>query len=156
MCPTFTDDDVGKRVERANGTAIGTVAAVDGDTAHVETEPGVTDAIKAALGWESDREDTVPLDGSTVREITDDAIRLEENRAPDDGTAEGGHDSVVEQHEGAGERDVGAGPATVDEGDEGRAETEGDSGAARRTDAEETPPEGDQTVTEERGEKEDR
>lgn len=77
MTAAFSDDDVGKRVENANGDEIGIVATVESDTAHVETEPGIVDTIRATLGWEGGREDAVPLGESAVCEITDDAAHLE-------------------------------------------------------------------------------
>lgn len=77
MSVTFTEDDVGKTVENADGEEVGIVAAIERETAHVEPNPGILDSIRAALGWESDTSDTVPLDEDAVREVTDDVVRLE-------------------------------------------------------------------------------
>ncbi|EMA37825.1 glycosyltransferase [Halobiforma nitratireducens] len=72
---TFTVDDVGKPVESASGDILGTIVDVDDETASVEPDPDVVDSGRAVLGWESD--DVIPLAADAVREITDDAVRLE-------------------------------------------------------------------------------
>lgn len=150
MCATFSEDDVGKRVENEEGRAIGVVAATDGTTAYVEPEPGLTDSIKATLGWEGDADDAVPIDGSIVGEITDDAIRLTADRSAGSDSAEGGHDPVIERTEGAGERDVSpAAEEAAGENGERRDESDGESEAGR-------PPDGERTVTDERGHGDDR
>lgn len=77
MRATFSDDDVGKRVENANATEVGVVVSVDERTAYVDPDPDLTDSIRAALGWEVDHEDAAPLDADSVREITDQVVRLE-------------------------------------------------------------------------------
>lgn len=77
MRETFSDDDVGKRVENANATEVGVVVSVDERTAYVDPDPDLTDSIRVALGWEVDREDAAPLDADSVREITDQVVRLE-------------------------------------------------------------------------------
>lgn len=77
MTQSFTDDDLEKRVENANGELIGTVTAVEGDTARVEPSAGVMDSIRAALGWERAHEDTVLVHADAIGERSDDVIRLE-------------------------------------------------------------------------------
>lgn len=77
MSPQFTDDDIGKRVVNADGDEVGMVAAVEHGTAHVEPDPGITDSIKATLGWSDSGEDTYPLQEEAVRRVTDDEIHLE-------------------------------------------------------------------------------
>lgn len=77
MRETFSDDDVGKRVENANATEVGVVVSVDERTAYVDPDPDLADSIRVALGWEVDREDAAPLDADSVREITDQVVRLE-------------------------------------------------------------------------------
>ncbi|TYL39356.1 hypothetical protein CV102_08785 [Natronococcus pandeyae] len=76
MSAQFTDDDLEKTVENANGETIGTVTAVEGDVAQVEPRDGVMDSIRAALGWTGTQE-TVSIRDDTVEEITDEVIRLE-------------------------------------------------------------------------------
>lgn len=155
MNAIFSDDDTGKKVKNANGMAIGTVAMVDEDTAYVETDPGVADSIMAALGWETNPEDTVPLDESTVHEITDDAIHLKGDRSSQDSAGDAENDTI-KRDESTGQRDVG--PAATETGEaenEGSEEAEGESSAERHSGTEEAPADGDQIVTRERDHKED-
>ncbi|MXV64493.1 hypothetical protein GS429_20950 [Natronorubrum sp. JWXQ-INN-674] len=76
MSGTFTDDDIDKTVENANGEVIGTVTTIEGDTARVEPRSGVMDSIKATLGWRG-TEDTVEIHEDGVDEISSESIRLE-------------------------------------------------------------------------------
>lgn len=73
---TFTDEDLGKRVERADGKVIGTVASADGETARVDPAPDVIGTIRARLGWE-EIGDSFALDAASVREISDTRVHLE-------------------------------------------------------------------------------
>lgn len=88
----FTDEDLGKRVERADGKVIGTVASADGDTARVDPAPDVIDTIKARLGWK-EVGDPFVLDATSVREISDTRVHLEhgfsehDTQAADDDSA---------------------------------------------------------------------
>ena len=72
MSPEFTDDDIGKTVVNADGEEVGIVADVEHGTAHVEPDPGVTDTIKAKLGWGGADEDAYPLQEGSVSQVTDD------------------------------------------------------------------------------------
>ncbi len=87
MCPQFTAKDVGKRVHDENGEDIGMVTDVDQGVAHVEPDPGITDSIKAALGWSSPSGDTVTLRESDVSRITDDVVHLGGQSQSDMGTS---------------------------------------------------------------------
>ncbi|MHC3438919.1 hypothetical protein ACYJ1Y_12670 [Natrialbaceae archaeon A-gly3] len=94
MCAQFTDDDVGKTVVNANGDDVGIVADVEHGTAHVEPNPGITDTIKAKLGWSDRDTDTYPLQESAVAEVTGDAVRLESDLSgTDTGTTTGTTDT---------------------------------------------------------------
>ncbi|WP_247000300.1 hypothetical protein [Halosolutus gelatinilyticus] len=77
MSPQFTDDDVGKSVVNANGDEVGIIADVEHGTAHVEPDPGITDTIKAKLGWGGSDEDTYPLQEGSVARVTNDEVHLE-------------------------------------------------------------------------------
>lgn len=77
MSPTFTEDDIGKPVETAEGERLGTVADTDPETAYVEPAADAADSTSAALDWDRDVTEPVPLTDDAVTEITDDAIRLE-------------------------------------------------------------------------------
>lgn len=74
----LTNDDEGKRVVGSNGEEIGMVTEIENDTAHVDPDPGMTDAIRSKLGWEdSDQQDYV-LQGDRIGTVTDDEIRLKD------------------------------------------------------------------------------
>ena len=176
MCARFTDADAGKRVETAAGESIGVVTMTGNETAYVELEGGVTDSIKAVLDWNADTDNIVPIGGAVVREVTADVVRLEGKNAR---TTDTDTDPVFDRDESAGhegeERDQRAAGEQRDETDgeetgeteaagEGRSgeamEPETDemteSGAERHPESEDRPPEGDRTVTKDRGEEEDR
>lgn len=70
-----TEDDAGKDLLDSTGETIGIVSSVEGGTLHVESDPGLTDSIKATLGW-GDTEDTRTIEAVHVSEITDDAVHL--------------------------------------------------------------------------------
>ncbi|WP_306052939.1 hypothetical protein [Natronococcus wangiae] len=76
MTGTFTNDEIGKLVERADGKVIGTVASVDGETAHVEPAPDALDQILIRLG-RKEMGDSFDLDADSVREISDTRVHLE-------------------------------------------------------------------------------
>ncbi|WP_436345500.1 hypothetical protein [Natronorubrum sp. FCH18a] len=77
MCPTFTDDEVSKPVVNDADEEIGVVTSVEGDIAHVRPETDAVGSITSSIGWDSVAEETQPLSSDSVREITDDAVRLE-------------------------------------------------------------------------------
>lgn len=87
MCPSFTDDDVGKTVVNASGDTVGVIAAVETGSARVDPDPGVTDTIKAALGWEGSTEETVSLEEHAVESITAEAVHLTDDRSAQGGAA---------------------------------------------------------------------
>ncbi|NUC72798.1 hypothetical protein HTZ84_10835 [Haloterrigena sp. SYSU A558-1] len=175
MSPAFTDDDVDKRVETADGDSIGVVTMTEADTAYVDLESGAIESIKAVLDWDGDAEEVVPIDADDVRDVESDAIRLERDVSAGSESAEG-TDPVIERdettvHEDTGSEQRGMGPETGDSPNEKTAaEGEGrsgkglepetdemtESGAERHPDDDGQPPQGDRTVTKERGEEEDR
>ncbi|ELY63799.1 helix-hairpin-helix domain-containing protein [Natrinema versiforme] len=146
MSTRLSESAVGKTVESANGEVIGTVAAVEGDTAVVEPNPGVMDSIRAALGWERAHEDTVMIHEDAIETVGDDVIRLESDpEAPDTqaGTDEPAHspeadEPVLETEGGAADSDGLERDSAADRDrvrDEGIAEVEraGPAGEADRT-----------------------
>ncbi|WP_440769474.1 hypothetical protein [Natronorubrum sp. DTA28] len=176
MCARFTDADVGKRVETDAGESIGVVTMTGDETAYVELSEGATDSIKAVLDWNADTDNVVPIGGAVVREVTADVVRLEGKNARMTDTES---EPVFDRDESVGlegeERDRRAAGDQRDEADgeepdepdaagEGRSgdamEPETDemteSGAERHPESEDQPPEGDRTVTKDRGEEEDR
>ncbi|SDR34141.1 hypothetical protein [Natronobacterium texcoconense] len=72
----LTKDDEGKRVLNTDGTEVGRIVAVEDDRAYVEPDPGITDTIKAKLGWGEATEEAHLLDEGSIEEITDDVVRL--------------------------------------------------------------------------------
>ncbi|MFC4437072.1 MULTISPECIES: hypothetical protein [Natrialbaceae] len=147
----FTDDEIGKHVETAGGETIGVVVSVDGATAYVERDPSALDAINAVFGRETDEEGASPIDEEDVEAVTDDAVRLERNRSSRDGDAEGSTDPDTEHAEETGDEAGRSGEAM-----EPSTEEMDEAGAERHPETEDTPPEGDRTVTKDRGSKENR
>ncbi|MFB1062913.1 hypothetical protein [Natrinema sp. H-ect4] len=103
MSPQITDDDVGKSVVNADGDEVGMVADVQHGTAHVEPDPGITDSIKATLGWGDSGEDTYPLQEAAIGRVTDDEIHLERDLSGANTTG------------GTGDMDTGTGTGTRDD-----------------------------------------
>ncbi|WP_276254466.1 hypothetical protein [Halomontanus rarus] len=136
MSPTFTDDDVGKTVENANGEEVGVVAAIDGNTARVDPDPGITDSIKAALGWESGSEDTLTLQGGSVAEITGNVVYLEGESLNRDATDGRNRDTVGERRERDAGRSSGEPMSSDPEEADREVDTETDTSAGTGTDTE--------------------
>lgn len=126
MSPQFTDDDVGKSVINAEGDEVGIIADVEHGTAHVEPDPGITDTIKAKLGW-GGTDDAYPLQESSVADVTADEVHLQSDLS---GTGAGmSSDTAAGAGTGAGSsrpRDTGM------DTDTGRGtDTEGRTGTTR-------------------------
>ncbi|WP_254765914.1 helix-hairpin-helix domain-containing protein [Salinilacihabitans rarus] len=140
MGPEFTPDDVGKAVESAAGEEIGTIAAVEGDVAHVEARSGVVDSIRATIGWRAASDDAVSIRRDEVAEIGGDAIRLAADAEPGESDGTGG---AVEEGDDAAE--IGAPEPDLDEtGADGTSRTAepapvGEPGAVPEPDASGTP-----------------
>ncbi|QFU81616.1 hypothetical protein [Natronorubrum aibiense] len=75
MCATFTDDDIGKLVERTDGKVIGTIASLETATARVEPAPDVVDTLKARFGGDEVGGPFI-LHESDVREISETRVHL--------------------------------------------------------------------------------
>lgn len=76
MVRNLTEDDVGKSVVNRTGEKIGTVSGVQGERAYVDPDPGLTDTIKAKLGWDDPDSDDFQLEGEHIESMTDEEIRL--------------------------------------------------------------------------------
>lgn len=76
MSVNITDDAEGKTVVDADGNEVGIVADVEHGTAYVNPDPGLTDKIKANLGWGDQDVDTYPLQEESIASVSDDEIRL--------------------------------------------------------------------------------
>lgn len=71
----FSDDDQGKAVVMGD-EKVGMIERVEGGTAYVDPDPGITDKIKSTLDWGDMDEDSYPLSDDKVDTITDDEVRL--------------------------------------------------------------------------------
>lgn len=76
MSAHYTDDEEGKRVVTADGDEIGMVSEVRDGRLHVDPDPGMTDSIKASLGWGDADDETYALDEDKVESVTDDEIHI--------------------------------------------------------------------------------
>ncbi|MFW5917018.1 MAG: PRC-barrel domain containing protein [Halorubrum sp.] len=52
------------------------VSQVEGNRAHVDPDPGVSDTIKSKLGWGDADEESYPIDESDIQSIDDDEVQL--------------------------------------------------------------------------------
>jgi hypothetical protein len=76
MTTNITESDEGKTVVDETGEDVGIVTEVQHDTAYVEPDPGLTDELKAKLGWGDVGEETFPLQETRIESVTEDEIRL--------------------------------------------------------------------------------
>ncbi|WP_435346478.1 PRC-barrel domain containing protein [Haloarchaeobius sp. HRN-SO-5] len=76
MAKRITEEDEGKKVVNSAGDTVGVISGFRGGTAYVDPDPGLTDKLRARLGWEHIDEDDYPLDETKVETVTDDEIRL--------------------------------------------------------------------------------
>lgn len=149
---TVTDNDIGTVVQTPDGVTFGQIATVEGKTVYVDTDPGAFETVLAAIGWESNPEEAVPVDETNIERVTDEAVYI-----PADSLREGGnsHESVVERDEGTGERRE-ATTETESESPSDQSGGSGDESDERHSEMDDAPPEGNRTVTKERGENESR
>lgn len=105
MSPEFTDDDIGKDVVNPDGEKVGMIADVKHGTAHVEPDPGITDTIKATLGWSGTDEDMYPLQEEAVGRVTDDEIHLSRDPAAGDMSSGMATDTETTDRDDAGHND---------------------------------------------------
>ncbi|ELY48011.1 hypothetical protein [Natronorubrum bangense] len=73
----LSSDDHGKDVVDETGQQIGIVAEVEGQTAYIDPEPGLTDRLRARLNWGGHGDDDYPVDSSEINQITDDEVIIE-------------------------------------------------------------------------------
>jgi len=76
MRSTITEDDEGKKVTY-EGDTVARVVDVEGHTAYVEHDAGMTETIKSKLGWADHDADSIALDENAIREVTDDEVRID-------------------------------------------------------------------------------
>ncbi|WP_339104503.1 hypothetical protein [Haloterrigena salinisoli] len=70
----LSEDDQGKDVVDETGEQIGIVAEVEGQTAYVDPEPGLTDRLKARMNWGGHDDEDYPIEASEINEITDSEV----------------------------------------------------------------------------------
>ncbi len=73
---TLTEDDEGKHVVNVEGDQIGRVIEVEHGKAHVDPDPGLTEAIRSKLGWGDRDEESYRLDSYNIESITENEIHL--------------------------------------------------------------------------------
>jgi hypothetical protein len=76
----FDDDDEGKSVIDASNEEVGTVANVQAGTAYVDPNPDLVEEAAAKLGFSDTGEDTYELDDDAVDSVSDDEVRLNDER----------------------------------------------------------------------------
>ncbi len=77
MPKNITAEDEGKPVVDARDDQIGVVAEVEGDTAWIEFDPGLTDEVKSRLGFgDASGQDTDPIDEEQIDAVGDDKVIL--------------------------------------------------------------------------------
>ena len=84
---TVSEDDEGKTVVDDAGDTVGRVAEVRGDTLYVDPHSGFFERLEAALGWESNDDDTYPITTDQIAEIDGRRVVLKhaaEERIDDD------------------------------------------------------------------------
>jgi hypothetical protein len=74
------DIDSGMSVLDDAGEEVGTVATVEGDTAYVDLDPGLTDEVKSSLGFGDTDEDTYALRDEMVDTVDNDGVHLHGKR----------------------------------------------------------------------------
>jgi len=80
MSSTLSDDVIGNDVVDTHGDRVGVVTAVEYGTPLVDPDPGLTDKLKARLGWEDASDEDFPLQEAAIDTVTDDEIRLRYER----------------------------------------------------------------------------
>ncbi|USZ69174.1 PRC-barrel domain containing protein [Halorussus salilacus] len=80
MAVELTEGETDKAVVDGDGTRVGTVSEVDHGTAHVTADDHVVAEMKTKLDAGSVGEDTDAVQNHHVAEVTDDEIRLTEDR----------------------------------------------------------------------------
>ncbi|QLG50521.1 hypothetical protein [Natrinema halophilum] len=74
MSIELSQDEQGKDVVDENAQQIGMIAEVEGQTAYVDPEPGLTDRLRARMNWGGHGDEDYPIDSSQIKEITDDQV----------------------------------------------------------------------------------
>ncbi|GGM57471.1 hypothetical protein J2752_000999 [Halarchaeum rubridurum] len=73
---TLTSEDEGKILVDVEGEELGVVTEVESNTAWVDPDPGLGEAVLAALGWSEKDEDDYTVDGDLVDTVTEGEVRV--------------------------------------------------------------------------------
>jgi len=73
---TLTSEDEGKILVDIEGEELGVVTEVESNTAWVDPDPDLSDAVLAAFGWSERDEDDYTVDGDLVDTVTEGEIRV--------------------------------------------------------------------------------
>ncbi|ADB59820.1 hypothetical protein Htur_0926 [Haloterrigena turkmenica DSM 5511] len=79
----LSPDDQGKDVVDETGEQIGIVAEVEGQTAYIDPEPGLTDRLKARMNWGGHDDEDYPVEASEINEITDREVIIQHRETED-------------------------------------------------------------------------
>ncbi|GAA0298102.1 hypothetical protein [Halarchaeum salinum] len=74
---TLTSEDEGKILVDVEGEELGVVTEVESNTAWVDPDPGLGEAVLAAFGWTEKNEDDYTIAGDLVDTVTDEEIRVD-------------------------------------------------------------------------------
>lgn len=78
MARKFEPSDEGMEVRTSDDEVVGTIESVEGSTAHVKPEPGLSMTTRNRLNWGDDSKDIYTLRQSKVAEFSDEAIHLKD------------------------------------------------------------------------------
>ncbi len=73
---SLSAEDEGKVLVDADGQTIGIVTSVEENTAFVNPEAGITDALLSAIGRGRTDDDAIVVEGDLVETVTDAELRL--------------------------------------------------------------------------------
>ncbi|WP_331235602.1 hypothetical protein [Natronorarus salvus] len=73
---SLSAEDEGKVLVDSEGKTIGIVTSVEENTAYVDPDAGITDAVLSALGRGTSDEGAIVVEGDLVETVTDAELRL--------------------------------------------------------------------------------
>lgn len=74
----FEKKHEGMKVLTQDGDEVGTIQSIEGTTAHVTPDAGLSESIRRRLGWDDDSTDTFQLSYSKVARVKDDEVHLKQ------------------------------------------------------------------------------
>lgn len=77
MAPNLTESDEGKRVVSEDGEEVGRIVEVEDGTAHVDPDANLEKTLKSKIGMTDEDEGSFTFDASSVSDVTDDEVRLQ-------------------------------------------------------------------------------